>query len=183
LFLFAANNFRLKGLAELLKAMQSVQGDKFGKNAYLLIAGGGQERKYRSLGKKLNIQNRIAFLGSVSDIQNVLAVANVAVLPTFYDPASRFILEALAVGVPVITTKLNGAVDLFTDNRHGRIIDSPSDIGGLAGAICHFSNRQNIKSAADNIAADDLKKNIDIGRAAGQLDLLYDSIIENRRRS
>jgi UDP-glucose:(heptosyl)LPS alpha-1,3-glucosyltransferase len=181
-FLFVANNFRLKGLSPLLKAMQIAGRDKFGKHACLLVAGSGPNRQFQKLAKKLNIHNNVTFLGPLGHIQNALALADIAILPTFYDPASRFILEALAAGLPVITTKFNGSADFFQDPRHGKIINDPSDISALAAAICHFANPQNIRSAAQNIAADNLKQNIDIDRAAGQLDLLYDSIINSRRK-
>ncbi|MHC4125718.1 MAG: glycosyltransferase family 4 protein [Planctomycetota bacterium] len=148
-FLFVANNFRLKGLRALIEAL--------------------------NLAKKLHLNDRIVFLGAVGNIQNILSITDVAVLPTYYDPASRFILEALAVKKPVITTKFNGATDLFTNNRHGKIIDDPEHTAELAQAICHFSDRNNIQKASENIIADDLPNKISIQRVAKQLVSLYNS--------
>ena len=181
LFLFVANNFRLKGLACLIKAMQSASTRNTERKAYLVIAGSSKSRRYRHLAKKLNVDKKIVFLGSVRHIQNALSIIDVAILPTFYDPSSRFILEALAAEKPVITTKYNGASDLFVNNRHGRVIEKPDNIQELAEAISYFTDTENIQKASQAIAADNLKENISISRVAEQLVSLYESILEKRR--
>jgi len=122
------------------------------------------------------------FLGKVETIANALSIADVAVLPTFYDPCSRFILEALAGGKPVITTRFNGATDLFVDNRHGKVVDDPRNINALAKAIEYFTNRDNIQRAGNAIISDNLRQKVSVVRVAGQLKAVYDSILERRRR-
>ena len=181
LFLFAANNFRLKGLAVLIKAMRAAK-EAEGKKALLIVAGRDNPVKYQVLAEKLRVGGKTIFLGEVRNIQSILTIADVAVLPTFYDPASRFILEALAAGRPVITTRFNGAADLFIDNRHGKIIDRPENVPALAAAISYFTNEANIKSASEAIIADNLRDKISVARAAEQLVSVYDSIIDKRKR-
>ncbi|MCK4913703.1 MAG: glycosyltransferase family 4 protein [Planctomycetes bacterium] len=181
LFLFAANNFRLKGLSCLIKAMAVAKSQNANRKTYLVVAGNGGTAKYRYLARKLNIHKQIVFLGSLRHIQNVLAITNVAILPTFYDPCSRFILEALAANKPVITTKFNGAIDLFTDGKHGKIIDEPQNIPALAEAIKYFTNLDNIEKASEAIIEDNLKEKISINRAATQIDCLYEQILAKRR--
>ena len=105
-----------------------------------------------------------------------------AVLPTFYDPSSRFILEALADGKPVITTKFNGATDLFVDSRHGKVIDTPENIDALAEAIRYFTDKKNIENVSRAIIEDNLKENISIDRAARQLIEVYESILQRKGR-
>jgi len=182
LFLFVANNFRLKGLTPLLRALQKTKTTKTKRLPYLVIAGSGKSKKYRTLAKKLGVQNRMIFLGSIRHIQNALVITDVAVLPTFYDPASRFILEALAAGKPVITTKFNGAADLFKQDIHGKVIDRPQNTDALAQAITHFSNTENILQAANAIIRDNLKQKISIERVATELISLYETIINKRRQ-
>lgn len=182
LLLFVANNFRLKGLTPLIKAMAQLAKHKTARPAYLVVAGGGKAMEFRHQAKKYNVQKRIIFLGKIRHIQNALSITDVAVLPTFYDPSSRYIIEALAAERPVITTRFNGAADLFVDGKHGQVIENPTDINDLAKAIGYYTNTENIKKAKDAIAEDDLKEKISIAAVAEQLDLLYDSIIENRRQ-
>jgi len=181
--LFVANNFRLKGLAVLIKAMQLAASRETSRPCFLIVAGNSRVRKYRRLIKKLDpltADKKIIFLGPVRHIQNVLLISDVAVLPTFYDPCSRFILEALAADKPVITTKFNGATDLFVNDRHGKVIDSPDDVPALAEAISYFTNTESIQKASQAIAADNLKGKISISRVAKQLIDVYESILQRK---
>lgn len=180
-FLFVANNFRLKGLRPLIKAMSIASSSDSERQPFLIVAGNGKPHKYRRLAKKLNVHKRIIFLGSVRHIQNALAITDVAVLPTFYDPASRFILEALAAEKPVITTNSNGATDVFVNDRHGKVIETPQNICALAEAVSYFSDTSNIRKAAQAIADDNLKESVSIRRVAKETVSLYESILQKRR--
>lgn len=182
LFLFVANNFRLKGLTPLIRAMQLVKAAGTDRPAYLIVAGRDKPHAYRRLARKLGVADRIVFLGRIRHTQNAFAIADVAVLPTYFDPCSRFILEALAAVKPVITTRFNGAVDLFTDNRHGRVIDAPENITALAEAIIHFCSSENTAAAARAIVQDNLRRDISISRHADQLIQLYQTVLKGKRK-
>lgn len=181
-FLFAANNFRLKGLACLIKAMQLLSQNATARKAYLIVAGNSRINGYRRLAEKLNVHGRIIFLGNVRHIQNALSITDVAILPTFYDPSSRFVLEALAAGKPVVTTEFNGAADLFVNDRHGKVIDRPESIPALAQAISFFTDTNNIRKASQAIVADNLEEKISISRVAKQLMPVYESVLEKREK-
>jgi len=181
-FLFVANNFRLKGLACLIKAMQLVSPNITERKAYLIVAGNDRTHKYRRLAKKLDVHRKIIFLGAVRHIQNALSITDVAVLPTFYDPSSRYILEAIAANKPVITTEFNGAADLFVNDRHGKVIDCAENIPALAQAISYFTDTNNIRKASQAIVADNLEEKISISRVAEQLIPVYESILEKREK-
>lgn len=172
LFLFAAHNFRLKGLSSAIRALN--------KKAYLIVVGNDGTHKYIRLAKKLGVDKQILFLGAVQNIQNILSIIDAAILPTFYDPCSRFILEALSANKPVITTRFNGAIDLFTNNRHGKVADEATDIPALTKAISYFSDTNNIQKASQAILADNIKENISISRVAKQLESLYKSILQKK---
>ena len=180
-FLFAAHNFRLKGLSCLIKALHLAEQKKQERKAYLIVAGNARTHKYRRLAKKLDVHKKIIFLGALRNIQNALSISDVTVLPTFYDPSSRFILESLAAAIPVITTNFNGATDLFENDRHGKVIDQPQNITALAEAISYFTDTNNIKNASQAIIDDNISQEISISRAAAQLASLYESIIEKGR--
>jgi UDP-glucose:(heptosyl)LPS alpha-1,3-glucosyltransferase len=176
-FLFVANNFRLKGLSGLIRAVAITSRRKTTRPIYLVVAGVGSSRKYRHLAKKLGVRNRIVFLGRLRHIQNTLSISDVAVLPTWYDPCSRFILEALAAAKPVITTRYNGAAELFVNNRHGIVIDSSDDVEALAEAMSFYADPANVNQAANAIVEDNLREKISIGRHAKQMVELYQSIL------
>jgi UDP-glucose:(heptosyl)LPS alpha-1,3-glucosyltransferase len=177
IFLFAAHNFRLKGLDRLIRALAQAEGP-----ARLAVVGAGRTDGHRRLARRLGVENRVAFLGPLKQVQNAIAAADVGILPTFYDPSSRFILEALAAGKPVITTRFNGAADHFANGRHGIVIDSPDNIAALAEAIRHFTVAANIRRASQAIVEDELIENISIRRVASELLGVYERILERKRR-
>ena len=182
LLLFAAHNFRLKGLHPLIRAMQTVSRTSTRQPACLIVAGAGRSPGYRRLARRLGVEERILFLGPVDDIRTILSAVDVGILPTYYDPSSRFILEALAAGKPVITTRFNGATDHFTDGRHGKVIDSPDNIPALADAIGYFTHRANIATASQAITEDNLRANISVRRVADELLRLYEILIKTRKQ-
>jgi UDP-glucose:(heptosyl)LPS alpha-1,3-glucosyltransferase len=181
-FLFGANNFRLKGLGVLTEALALLEKSQPLRIPYLIVAGGGKINKFRSLAEKFNVDKKIVFLGHLPHIQNALSISDVAVLPTFFDPCSRYILEALSACKPVITTKFNGASDFFVNNRHGKVLDTPENADSLAEAIRYFTDMKNIENASKAIIKDNLKENISIERAARQLIDVYESILQRKGR-
>src|SRR5207249_1340349 len=95
----------------------------------LLVAGRGSERSYKS--------KRVQFLGELADIVRIYSTADIFILPTIYDPFSNACLEALACGLPVITTRFNGFSQIIENGINVSIIDDPTNLTGLRDAI-HF---------------------------------------------
>jgi len=131
--LFAARNYSLKGLEPLLLSFKSVAAACDG--ARLLVCGSDRDGRYRRLARRLGLGDRVRFLGFVDDVRECFAGVDVFVLPTFYDACSLVVLEALAAGVPVVTTRSNGASELVSDGVDGFIIDSPWDSPALSNRL------------------------------------------------
>lgn len=134
--LFVAMNYRLKGLDPLLHAMARLQSRK---RLRLLVVGHGRNGRWKRLARRLDIADRVRFLGPRSDVHHCFFASDFLVHPTFYDPCSLVVLEALACGLPVITSRFNGAAELLTGsgpNRdEGYVIDDPHDHQELAASI------------------------------------------------
>ena len=180
LFLFAANNFRLKGLRPLICALKIALDSKPERLPVLLAAGSGSANKYQRLAERLGIAERVIFLGPLNSIHVAAAASDAAVLPTFYDPSSRFILEAMAAGVPVITTSYNGASEFLREGSGGYVIREPGDVESLAKAILSFTRTENLARLKAGLD-DELLERISISKAAKELDTLYNNIIEKRK--
>jgi UDP-glucose:(heptosyl)LPS alpha-1,3-glucosyltransferase len=181
LFLFVAHNFRLKGLDRLIRALRMATETPLERPACLAVVGAGNAGGYRRLARQLGVEDSVVFLGPLKQVRCTIAAADVGILPTFYDPSSRFILEALAAGKPVITTRFNGASDHFTNGRHGIVVDSPDNIAALAEAIRHFTVAANIRRASQAIMEDKLIENISIRRVANELLGVYERIQERKK--
>ncbi len=180
IFLFAANNFRLKGLAPIIRALAILKNRREPRPACVAVAGSDNPHAYRSLAADLRVANRLLFMGPLPEIHTALAAADAAVLPTFYDPCSRFVLEALARAIPPITTRFNGAAERYTDRRHGIIIDDPRDTRALADAFAWLADADNRLAAAEAIRRDNLEQNISIASHAQTMVELYRHIIADR---
>jgi UDP-glucose:(heptosyl)LPS alpha-1,3-glucosyltransferase len=125
--LFAGSGWERKGLQFAIAAMALCRSRKM----RLLVAGRGNQRFYKS--------KRVQFLGEVSDLVRIYAAADIFILPTIYDPSSNACLEALACGLPVVTTRNNGFSEIIEHGVHGSLVDSANDLVGLRDAIQFWS--------------------------------------------
>lgn len=130
--LFVATNYRLKGLAPLLKAVALVPRTR---PFRLAVIGHPKYGQYDRLAGRLGIADRVKFLGFRADPKDAYFAADFLVHPAFYDPCSLVALEALACGLPVVTTRYNGAAELLSPPADGLVIDDPHDAPALAGAV------------------------------------------------
>jgi UDP-glucose:(heptosyl)LPS alpha-1,3-glucosyltransferase len=139
--LFVGHNFALKGLKPLLLALgERRKVDRAGRPVHLLVCGSGEPGPYKRLAHLLGLSETTHFLGFYPDIRSCYASSDFFVQPTYYDPCSLVVLEALACGLPVITTVQNGASELMVDGRQGYILTAPGARGELVTALGHMTN-------------------------------------------
>jgi UDP-glucose:(heptosyl)LPS alpha-1,3-glucosyltransferase len=131
---FVAMNYHLKGLEPLLRAMALVPTFQPMK---LLVAGHAQTQHWQRLARHLGVERRVSFIGPCSDVRRVYFAADLHVHPTFYDPCSGVVLEALACGLPVITSRFNGAAELVPPAA-GIVVNDPHDHEKLASYLVEF---------------------------------------------
>lgn len=131
ILLFIGSGFKRKGLDTLLKVLTLLKDKKI----FLIVIGKGDIRQYLKICKNFGIEKKVLFLGIRKDIENFYALADLFVLPTIYDPFSNATLEAMATGIPVITTKNNGASELIEEGKEGFSLESPFNYSELADKI------------------------------------------------
>jgi UDP-glucose:(heptosyl)LPS alpha-1,3-glucosyltransferase len=130
--LFAAMNYRLKGLEPLLHAVRLLPEEA---PFRLLVVGSPKTGPYERLARRLGIAHRVRFAGYCPDMRNGYFAAEFLVHPTFYDPCSLVVLEALACGLPVITTRYNGAAEHLTPPHEGYVVADPHEHARMAWAM------------------------------------------------
>jgi UDP-glucose:(heptosyl)LPS alpha-1,3-glucosyltransferase len=113
-------------------------------NGVLLVAGNGRAGT-------MPRSERTRFLGPRSDVPRLLAAADVFILPTIYDPFSNACLEALAAGLPVITTKANGFAEIIQNGAEGEVVAEPSDVLGLARAVERWMPHDRREAATERL--------------------------------
>jgi UDP-glucose:(heptosyl)LPS alpha-1,3-glucosyltransferase len=145
--LFVSNNFRMKGLGSLIRALAKVKKEDH-PSLRLLVLGRDRKEPYLRLAKKIGISEEVVFAGSTDEPEKYYGAADLLVHPTFYDACSLTVLEALASGLPVITTYWNGANGMITQGQEGFIISDPRDDQDLVEKISFFLNRERVARAS-----------------------------------
>ena len=135
--LFAGADVRRKGLDTLAEAWPIVRG--VCPSAWW-VALGPKRRAHEA-------EARFAWLPLTDDMPAAFGAADALVLPSRYDPASKIVAEALHAGVPVITTRTNGACDLLEHTPAGQVLDDAGNAGALALAMLRFCDPRRLASA------------------------------------
>lgn len=177
LALCVAHNFKLKGVARLIEAIGTLPAGQR-RHVRVVIVGRDNPVPYLRLAERLGVADRIIFAGSTERITAFYHAAEMLVHPTYYDPCSRVVLEALGAGVPVITTRFNGAAEVMTDGRQGFILDTPDDVKGLADRIVRLLDEPLREQCA--AAARKLCGQVGMERHADEIIKLYREIHEGR---
>jgi UDP-glucose:(heptosyl)LPS alpha-1,3-glucosyltransferase len=127
--LMIAQDFERKGLKPAIEALALVD-----PKVRLVVAGRDDAKPYRALAARAGVVDRIDWIGPTDDPAVLYRGADLFVLPTRHDPCSLVVLEALASGVPVITTTANGAAEVMETGVHGVVL-SEATAEAVAGAI------------------------------------------------
>ena len=120
-FLFVGNGFERKGVSPLLKALARTKN----KQSRLVIVG--DDRRFASYEREasdLHISARVTFAGPQKDVRPFYGAADVFVLPTLYDPMPNAALEAMASGLPIITSPSCGISTRVKEGENGFISDA-----------------------------------------------------------
>ncbi len=114
--LFVGSDYWRKGLDRVLAALGVLTTD--GGDVQLLVAGGDRRQgMFEGIARRLKLSDRVHFLGAVERPERLYAIADLLILPTRHDPFANVTLEALACGVPVLTSAVNGAVGSMPVSR------------------------------------------------------------------
>ena len=153
LLLMIAHNFRLKGLASAIRSLAHVR--RKTTQVHLAVVGRASPRRYHRLARSLGVTRDVTFLGRRPDAMPYLAAADVLIHPTHYDACSLVVLEALAAGLPVVSTRATGVDELMTDGVEGFLVANPSETQAMAAHIIHLldpARREEMGRAARQLA-------------------------------
>lgn len=132
--LLLAHHPRLKGAETAIRALAEPRVRALTRPAALLVAGGALDGRLRRLAAHLGVADHVREVPAQADPRPLYAAADLLVHPTFHDPCSLVCLEALAMGLPVITTPRNGVREVM-GQRGGIVLEAPGDPEALATAL------------------------------------------------
>jgi UDP-glucose:(heptosyl)LPS alpha-1,3-glucosyltransferase len=113
-------DFDGKGLRTIIAALA----DPKLRTCELLVLGTGPIARFKGIAESLGVNSRIHFLGRRNQIERYYGAGDLFVLPTEYEPFPNVNLEAMACGLPVITTRNSGSIDFLEEGQTGYFLSS-----------------------------------------------------------
>lgn len=169
-----------KGLEYLLNALPYLK-EEF-KNIKLFIVGEGslvEELKERA--KKNNVFDNILFIGRRRDIPEILASINIFVMPSIAEGFPNALLEAMAMGKPIVTTEVGGIPEIVKNGFNGLLVP-PRDTVSLSKAIKELISNDQLAAKLGQAARDLVHDNLSIKAIAQKWQSLYLSILKEKAR-
>lgn len=168
--LFVGSGFARKGLDTLLRAVARLD-----PNWCVLVVGRDKhQRRYVRRAHALGIGERVRFVGRQEYMLPYYHAADVFALPTLYDPFANATLEAMACGLPTLTSPKCGAVDLIEHERSGMVIDA-LDVGGWSEALAALNDETSRRLMGH--AGRELVRPLTTRQMVDQSTALYESVI------
>lgn len=150
--LLIGNDWRVKGLPVILAAMAAA-GDL---PLRLVVVGEDDAAPFQELARRLGVTDRCRWEGPRAEVIDLYAAADAYVSPTKEDSFGLPVLEAMACGLPVITSACAGVSGLIRDGVDGFVLADPADVEALSGLVRQLRNdgslRRDIGAAATESA-------------------------------
>ncbi len=139
---YLSHNWERKGLKTIFEAMALLR-NKANISTRILIAGRGDAAAFRTLGLELGLEDSsMIFIGSYAMPEKLYVASEVSILPTMYDPCAGVTVEAMACGVPAITTPDNGSHELIRHGFTGYVLSSYAASEELSEYLFRLQDRE-----------------------------------------
>jgi glycosyltransferase involved in cell wall biosynthesis len=164
-----------KGTYDLLQAVASVV-DKHPR-LELVLAGDGEAAQVRSEVDRLGLGAHVEVLDWVSgrEKSTLLERAAIYALPSYCEGLPMSVLEAMAVGLPVVCTPVGGVPEAVTDGREGRMI-MPGDVGALADALDSLLSQRDLRRRMGEAARHKIESTFSVAHVIPQIERLYEQL-------
>jgi glycosyltransferase involved in cell wall biosynthesis len=129
--LLFVGDFYRKGLLTVLDALAAMKTP----NAKLLVVGRGEVAAFRALADARGVAERVQFVGFQPNVVPYFSASDAFVFPTRYEPFGMVITEAMAAGLPVVTTRAAGAAEVITPGVDGEVVADPDDAHEMAARL------------------------------------------------
>lgn len=167
----------LKGHAHLLEACRDMS------DVQIVFAGEGpEEAVLRRLAARLEIDDRVTFLGFREDVPNLLAACDLLVLPSLHEAFGLSLLEAMVAARPIVATRVGGVEEVIIDNESG-ILVPPGDPAALRVAIRRVLDDPCLASRLTRCASERVEMKFSLGSVAAKMATVYERILDSRRSS
>lgn len=166
-----------KGHKELFEAMSRLRVEY---PLHALIVGGGRRiDEVRTLAAGLGLAEVVHFLGPRRDVPDLLNAMDILVLPSYSEGVSLALLEAMAVGLPVVATAVGGTPEVVTDGKNGLLIP-PRDPEALTGALTRLLSDPAWARQLGANARDHVREHFSLERLGREISKIFEELIEKK---
>ena len=149
---------------------------------YLLLVGGGElENTVREQVAALGLESRVCFLGIRADVADILRASDAFVLSSRWEGNPMSVMEAMAAGLPVVSTAVGGVPELVRDGETGLLVSS-EDTGALAQAIQALVDNPARRQAMGVAARQHAVASFDIRHTVRGYEQLYEALLNKNKR-
>ncbi len=168
-----------KGLGYLLQALSILRARY--PNFLCVIIGDGELRgELESLAERQGLDNHVRFCGLRRDVPAILQNLDLFVLPSLFEGLPVALLEAMAVGRPVVATRVAGNSEVIEDGINGRLVP-PADAAALAEAMVALLDNPEQARALAQRGQETVRQRYTIGRVAEAYERLYEELLQAQR--
>jgi glycosyltransferase involved in cell wall biosynthesis len=167
-----------KGHATLLQAFEGLKQEI--PEAVLVIVGEGYLReKLADLVVRLGLKGSVLFTGFQMDVRRIIATFDVAVLPSFFEGMGRVLLEAMAMGKPVVASSVGGIPDLVQNGKNGLLV-TPGSVSELKSGLLTLIRDKNLAEEMGKEGRKRISEEFSASRMAQSIEKLYRELLQRK---
>lgn len=168
----------IKGHVWLLRAAPLVLAE-FPQATFVFVGEGPLLSRLQQLAAELGISGHVMFLGARLDVPECLAALDVFAFPSINEGMGRALIEAMAVGLPVVATRVGGIPDVVADGETGVLVP-PRDEAALAGALLGLLRDPRRRQTYGQAARRSMDERFDVEAMVGAIDRLYEVVWDEK---
>ncbi|MFW6188887.1 MAG: glycosyltransferase family 4 protein [Planctomycetota bacterium] len=145
---FVGTGWERKGLYTFIEALGILAAEGAPRRAFGVVVGRGNRHRAERYARSRGALKALRFVGR-ADPRPYYGAADALVLPSFFDPCANVTLEALACGLPVVTSAYNGAYELLTPGEQGYYVEDAADAAGVAEYMKRLMDSDRLEAASE----------------------------------
>jgi glycosyltransferase involved in cell wall biosynthesis len=169
-----------KGVGNLLKAVSLIKDEWKDRIKFLIVGGGAEEDKLKKMIKDLRIEDKVHFFGFQKNGSKFISMFDIFVLPSLWEGQPNVLLEAMAYGASIISTKVGGVEEMVENRRNGILVDAGSayQIAGSINMLCNDSHlRKNLSKKGLEVV-----QRYDVNKMVSNFEKLYKQFMKDYRK-
>lgn len=170
---------RQKGVIDLVQAAAEIH--RSSPQAKIVVVGGGPlEQALRKKAHQLGLERFFIMLGERADARELLSLFDIFVLPSLWEGLPLVLLEAAALGKPIVATNIDGVREVIREGETGLLVE-PGNAGALAEAVLRLLRDRNFAAGLAERAKASIPSRFQLSRMVEETEQLYMRLFERRK--